>query len=72
MHFYSGQTMHFYSGVDNLADLDRSLFIQATGQSGHILSRHYRDLLERWRDGGYVLMPVSPAPTAAVLSLRPR
>jgi penicillin G amidase len=40
--------------VFDLADLDRSHFIIATGQSGHILSPHYDDLLSEWRDGGFV------------------
>jgi penicillin amidase len=38
----------------DLADLDRSRFIIAGGQSGNPLSAHYRDFLERWRDGRYV------------------
>ena len=40
-----------YRGVYDLADLDRSLFIVAPGQSGNLLSRHARDFLTRWRDG---------------------
>ncbi len=43
-----------YRGVYDLADLDRSLFITAPGQSGYPLSRHAGDLLQRWRDGGGV------------------
>jgi penicillin amidase len=37
-----------------LADLSRSRFIVATGQSGNPLSPHYGDMLTRWRDGGHV------------------
>lgn len=37
--------------VIDLADPDRSGFSLATGQSGHLLSPHYRDLLPLWRDG---------------------
>ena len=40
-----------YRGVFDLADLARSRFIIATGQSGHIFSAHYRDLLPLWRAG---------------------
>jgi len=40
-----------YRGVFDLADPARSRFIIATGQSGHIFSRHYRDLLPLWRAG---------------------
>jgi len=37
--------------VFDLADLDRSRFIIAGGQSGNPLSAHYGDQVERWRDG---------------------
>ncbi|WP_158745451.1 penicillin acylase family protein [Acidisphaera sp. L21] len=43
-----------YRGVYDLADLDRSLFMTAPGQSGNPLSPHFRDLLLRWRDGGTI------------------
>jgi len=45
-----------FRGVYNLADLDRSRFIIATGQSGNILSPHYRNLMWQWRDGGFVVL----------------
>jgi penicillin amidase len=38
--------------VYDLANLDRSRFVLATGQSGHPLSRHYRDQLSLWQAGG--------------------
>jgi penicillin amidase len=40
--------------IFDLADLDRSRFIIAGGQSGSLLSPHYADQVARWRDGGYV------------------
>jgi penicillin amidase len=40
--------------VFDLADLDRSRFIIAGGQSGNPLSAHYGDQIERWRDGQYI------------------
>jgi penicillin amidase len=43
--------------IYDFADLDRSLFIQPTGQSGNPLSPHYRDLIQTWRDGGYLTIP---------------
>ena len=43
-----------YRGVYDLADLDRSRFITAPGQSGNPLSPHAADLLERWRNGATV------------------
>lgn len=49
-----------YRGVYDLADPDSSVFVIATGQSGHPLSRHYDDLSERWRRGEYVTMSLDP------------
>jgi len=43
--------------VYDLADLDGSRFMIATGQSGNPLSSHYGDLAERWRDGEYLTLP---------------
>ena len=40
-----------YRGVFDLADPSRSRFVIATGQSGHIFSKHYRDLAPLWRSG---------------------
>lgn len=40
-----------YRAVYDLADLGKSQLMIATGQSGHPLSPHYRDLAEAWRDG---------------------
>ncbi len=40
-----------YRGVYDLADLDRSLFAMAPGQSGHLLRRTAASLMVRWRDG---------------------
>ncbi|GAB1363548.1 penicillin acylase family protein [Rhodobacter sp.] len=45
-----------YRGVYDFADPDSSVFISATGQSGHPLSRHYDDLGELWRRGEYIPM----------------
>ncbi|MEL7026910.1 MAG: penicillin acylase family protein, partial [Pseudomonadota bacterium] len=49
-----------YRGVYDFADPDSSVFVIATGQSGHPLSRHYDDLGERWRRGEYVPMSLDP------------
>ncbi len=49
-----------YRGVYDFADPDSSVFITATGQSGHPLSRHYDDLGERWRRGDYIPMSLDP------------
>ena len=43
-----------YRAVYDLSNLDNSRFMIATGQSGNLLSSHYGDMLERWRDGKYI------------------
>ncbi len=60
-----------YRGVYDLADLDASRFIAAPGQSGYPLSRHARDLLLRWRDGGSVTLGPSVAAVDATITLHP-
>ncbi len=49
-----------FRGVYDFADPDSSLFISATGQSGHPLSRHYDDLGVLWRRGEYIPMSLDP------------
>jgi penicillin amidase len=64
-----------YRGVYDFADPDSSVFISATGQSGHPLSRHYDDLGELWRRGEYIPMSLDPdlarAAAAGVMVLSP-
>lgn len=64
-----------YRGLYDLADPDASRFVAATGQSGHPLSRHYRDLARLWAIGGYAAMSrrLADAEDGAVgrLTLRP-
>lgn len=45
-----------YRGVYDFADPDSSVFITATGQSGHFLSRYYDDQAQLWRRGEYIPM----------------
>ena len=49
-----------YRGVYDFADPDSSVFITATGQSGHPLSRYYDDLGDLWRRGEYIPMSLDP------------
>ena len=63
-----------YRGIYDLADPQGSRWIAATGQSGHPLSRHYRDLAWLWQVGAYLPMqPTSEnaSSTAHLLVLRP-
>lgn len=48
-----------YRAVYDLADLENSRYMIATGQSGNFLSPHYGDFLERWRNGDYIKIPGS-------------
>ena len=59
-----------YRAIYRLADLDKSEFIQAMGQSGNPFSPHYDDLMELWRDGNYISLDPT-RPTAHRLLLRP-
>jgi penicillin amidase len=43
-----------YRAIYDLADPAASRFMVATGQSGHPLSPHYRDLTPLWRDNRYI------------------
>ena len=51
-----------YRAVYDLANPERSVFIQSTGQSGNPLSAHYADYTEAWRDGRYLPMLTATAP----------
>ena len=50
-----------FRAIYDLADLDRSLFIHSTGQSGNVLSSWYRNFEKGWRDGEYVAIPTDRA-----------
>lgn len=60
-----------FRAVYDLADLDRSLFMMAPGQSGNPLSRHARDFLTRWHDGAMVMLPPQPVETSGIIRLEP-
>jgi penicillin amidase len=65
-----------YRGVYDFADPDSSLFILATGQSGHFLSRNYDDMAQLWRRGEYVPMSLDEdlarAAAVGVTTINPR
>jgi penicillin G amidase len=53
---YQSRHASTFRGVFDLADPDSSVFIISTGESGHLLSRHYDDLAELWRRAEYLPM----------------
>lgn len=65
-----------YRGVYDFADPDSSLFILATGQSGHFLSRNYDDMAQLWRRGEYVPMALDEelarAAATGITTITPR
>lgn len=60
-----------YRGVYDLADLNRSRFIVAPGESGDIFSPEARDFLKPWRDGQTVALPAQPRHAHGTLTLVP-
>ena len=60
-----------YRGVYDLADLDRSLFVMAPGQSGNPFSRASRNFLTRWRDGASITLPAEAPNVAVRITLTP-
>jgi len=59
--------------IADMADPSASRIVTATGQSGHPLSPHYRDMAELWAQGRYVPMRMTaPAPPTQHLLLQPR
>lgn len=49
-----------FRAVYDFSDPEASVFIIATGQSGHFLSRHYDDLAQLWRRSEYIPMTLTP------------
>ncbi len=58
--------------IYDFSNLDNSLFMHPTGQSGNLLSPYYRDLIEHWRDGRYLKIPSDPPADAELLRLVPK
>jgi penicillin G amidase len=59
-----------YRQIVDLSDPGRSRFVQTTGQSGNVFSRHYRDLLPEWRAGRYFEIGTTPAADVLILESR--
>lgn len=50
-----------YRGLFDLADLERSTYIQTTGQSGNVFSSHYRDFADKWANIEAITIPTDEA-----------
>ncbi|MBV8031120.1 MAG: penicillin acylase family protein [Betaproteobacteria bacterium] len=53
---YSARHAPSLRAIYDLADLERSLFIHSGGQSGNVLSPHYRDFTAAWAQVQYIPM----------------
>jgi penicillin amidase len=60
-----------FRGVYDLADLDRSVFMIAPGQSGNPFSSHARDFVVRWRDGATITLGPEAATLSGTVKLTP-
>lgn len=57
--------------VYDLADLEQSVFLYQTGQSGNVFSGRYRDMSEGWSRVDYRPLQMKPANWASSLTLKP-
>ena len=57
--------------IYDLSNLDRSLFIYQTGQSGNVLSNRYRDMAQEWAKGQYRPLTMHPRQVIGTLTLKP-
>ena len=46
-----------FRAIYDLSDLEQSVFLTALGQSAHVLSPHYDDLMPRWRAFDWLRLP---------------
>jgi penicillin amidase len=56
-----------YRAIYDLADLERSLYILTTGQSGNPFSPFYRSFARRWAEGKYIEIPTKREAIAKML-----
>jgi penicillin amidase len=63
---YANRHASSFRGIYDLGDLERSLFMQTTGQSGNPLSPHYRAFAERWSKDAYIEIPTQPDAIARI------
>jgi penicillin amidase len=54
---YANTNASSYRGIFDLSDLDRSTYIQTTGQSGNVFSGHYNDFAGLWANVQSIEIP---------------
>lgn len=57
--------------IYDFADLDRSVFIYQTGQSGNVFSSRYRDMSATWASNGHRTLSLNPEKWVSTLELTP-
>jgi len=65
---YAGPLCRF---IADLSDWDNSLMILDVGQSGHVLSPHYKDHFEKWNRHEYFRLEYSHIEPVSVLTIKP-
>jgi len=73
---YASRHAASFRSIYDLADLDKSVYIHSTGQSGNLLSPLYKNFAERWARVEYIPMSMNRsdalADTLGTLKLLPR
>jgi len=57
---YVGRHGSVLRTIYDFSDLEQSLYMISTGQSGNVLSAHYRDMAPKWGRLDYVKIPSNP------------
>ncbi len=73
---YAQHTVSSMREIIDLSNLDGSLWVTTTGESGNPFSSHYQDLVPLWNTNTYESMDYSPAAvakeTASILTMTPK
>ncbi|MEQ8589657.1 MAG: penicillin acylase family protein [Roseitalea porphyridii] len=69
---YANTNASSYRGIFDLSDLERSTYIQTTGQSGNVFSGQYNDMAEMWANVQAIeISSEGPSEPAGVWTLAP-
>ena len=73
---YAQHTVSSMREIIDLSNLDGSLWVTTTGESGNPFSSHYQDLVPLWNTNTYEAMAYSPTAvakeTASILTMTPK